>query len=306
MPVYNRADYIMETIESVRSQTWQNWELLIIDDGSDDPTAEVVAGVKDERISFYKAGRIGINGRIKNIGLEKARGELIAFIDSDDLWSPGKIEKQVLALQQFPEAGFSLTGGYNFRKKQVVSTNKFTGNEIAGNELVEFFYKQSSGIRYANAFLSFFKSEVAAFTQALLFRKDCLTVTGYFNETKPFADPEFILELARNFKLVILYEPLLYRRLHNDNHSSSNWITAYEQSIQLIESYYHKKMLPLSVARHALFRLHINFGEDCLMNNEKKRAMDSFLKAWRKNPLNIVAYRKMGKVMLYSLGLRKT
>jgi hypothetical protein len=183
--------------------------------------------------------------------------------------------------------------------------NELVENELVENELVEFFYKQSSGIRYDNGFLSFFKSEVAAFTQALLFRKDCLTVTGYFNETKPFADPEFILELARNFKLVILYEPLLYRRLHNDNHSSSNWITAYEQSIQLIESYYHKKMLPLSVARHALFRLHINFGEDCLLHNEKGKAINSFLKAWRKNPFSDVGYRKIGKVGLRYLGLKK-
>ena len=64
-----RCKYIGETIESVRSQTWQNWELIIVDDGSDDNTCEIITGIKDERIHLYKAGRIGINGRIKNIGL---------------------------------------------------------------------------------------------------------------------------------------------------------------------------------------------------------------------------------------------
>ena len=55
----------------------------------------------------------------RRIALRKVSGELIAFIDHDDLWAPGKLEKQVTALQQYPEAGFSLTGGYNFQKKGV-------------------------------------------------------------------------------------------------------------------------------------------------------------------------------------------
>ena len=115
MPTYNRANYIGETIESVRNQTYDNWELIIVDDGSEDNTGEIISRVKDERIRFYKAGRIAINGKIKNIGIEKANGELIAFIDSDDLWAETKLEKQVAALQEYPEAGFSLTGGFNFR-----------------------------------------------------------------------------------------------------------------------------------------------------------------------------------------------
>ena len=99
-----------------RMQTYKNWELIIIDDGSDDDTEEVISQLNDERIQFYKAGRIGINGKIKNTGIEKANGELIAFIDSDDLWAETKLEKQVSALQQYPEAAFSLTGGFNFKK----------------------------------------------------------------------------------------------------------------------------------------------------------------------------------------------
>src|SRR5690349_3390116 len=99
LPTYNRAALIGETIASVRLQTYTTWELIIIDDGSDDHTEEVVAAIGDHRIRFYKAGRIGIGGAVKNIGLEKATGELIAFIDSDDLWAPTKLEKQVNALQ---------------------------------------------------------------------------------------------------------------------------------------------------------------------------------------------------------------
>src|SRR6059058_3320007 len=95
MPTYNRAAYIGETIRSILTQTYQNWELIIIDDGSEDNTEDLVKRIGDERINFYKAGRIAVNGKIKNMGLEKAKGELIAFIDSDDLWAETKLEKQV-------------------------------------------------------------------------------------------------------------------------------------------------------------------------------------------------------------------
>src|SRR5687767_2668980 len=108
MPTYNRAEFILETVESIRGQSYSNWELIIVDDGSEDNSEAIIAALKDEKIRFYKAGRTGLVGKIKNMGLEKATGELIAFMDSDDLWEKTKLEKQLAALDQYPEAGFSL------------------------------------------------------------------------------------------------------------------------------------------------------------------------------------------------------
>src|SRR6187455_1552490 len=189
LPTYNRAGLIMETIESIRHQTYSNWELIIVDDGSDDGTEKIIAQIKDNKIQFYKAGRIGIAGKIKNIGIEMSNGELIAFIDSDDLWAKTKLEKQVAALQQHPEAGFSLTGGYNFRET---------------NKPLEYFYEQKEGIRYGNVFIAFFKSEVSAAVPSLILRKECLQTTGLFKQSKSFSDVEFLLTLARNFRAIIL------------------------------------------------------------------------------------------------------
>src|SRR6185295_9653685 len=204
MPTYNRATFIGETIRSILNQTYENWELIIVDDGSDDGTEEVILQLRDQRIHFYKAGRIAINGKIKNIGLEKVSGELIAFIDSDDLWAETKLEKQVAALQEYPEAWFSLTGGFNFRTV---------------NQPVDFFYKQREGLRYGDIFVSIFRSEISTTTPSLILRRQCLGIIGGFDETKPFSDIDFILKLASHFKAVILYEPLLYRRLHGANDS---------------------------------------------------------------------------------------
>ena len=283
MPTYNRANYIGETIESIRKQTYENWELIIVDDGSEDNTGEVISRIKDERIQFHKAGRIAINGKVKNIGIEKARGELIAFIDSDDLWAETKLEKQVAAMQEYPEAAFSLTGGFNFR-------------DI--NQPIDFFYRQKEGLRYGDILTAIFKSEISTTTPSLIIRRECLA-TGGFDETKPFSDIDFIARLASRFKAVILYEPLLYRRLHNANDSGANWIKGYEQGVSLIRMY--RKRLPVSVVRGALFKLYINFGEDCLLHRERKKAAKYFYYAWKNRPLSIIPFKKTAKGVLQSL-----
>jgi glycosyltransferase involved in cell wall biosynthesis len=286
MPTYNRAAYIIETIKSIQDQTYSNWELIIIDDGSEDNTEELIAQIKDERVLFYKAGRIGVIGKTKNIGLAKANGGFIAFMDSDDLWAPTKLEKQMAALDQYPEAGFSLTAGYNFIKQ---------------NEPLEYFYKQTEGLKCENILIPFFKSEVAALMPTLLLRKKCLNTAGRFIEKGSFSDIEFMLSLAIHFKAVVLYEPLLYRRLHNANHSSNNWETGYFGKMELINSYKKRELLPAEIAHDALFRLYINYGEKCLLYKKHGKAINKFLKAWLNKPFSIVPLKKTAKAIVYYL-----
>ena len=281
LPTYNRAEFIVETIESILKQTYPYWELLVIDDGSEDNTETLVLQINDERIHFYKAGRIAINSKIKNIGLKKCTGELIAFIDSDDLWAATKLEKQVAALQQYPEAGFSLTGGYNFEKP---------------GEPVDYFYKQRKGIQFGNVFTSFFQSELSATVPSLMLRKESIESAGFFNQSITFADVEFILNLSRHFKAVILFEPLLYRRLHNANDSNANWEIGYNEGIRLIRLF--KKELPSTVFRDAFFRLYMNFGEDCLLHKKRKKALLNFFNGWKNKPASIVPLKKIGKAIL--------
>jgi len=279
MPTYNRAAYILETIESIRDQTHQNWELIIIDDGSNDNTVEIVEELKDDRIHIYKAGRIGLISQVRKIGIEKATAGFIALADSDDLWGVTKLAEQVLALQQYPEAGFCLTGGYNFQVKGVP---------------IDFFYTQTAGINYGNLFISFFKSQLSGYSQALLFRTECMDISP-FKETD--SDVDFITRLARNFNGVILYKPLLFRRIHDTNFSQSNWRRSYYKGINVI--YSNRQYVPATIVRDALFNLYVNFGEDCILNKEPKNAMVNFLKAWTYKLLSITPLKKTGKVLLH-------
>lgn len=281
IPTYNRSGLLPATIASIREQTYFNWELIIVDDGSDDNTEDVMAEIKDERIRLIKAGRIGIGGKIKNMGLHHARGEFIAFNDSDDLWDRTKLEKQVSALEEFHEAGFCLTGGYNFRKF---------------GEPLEYFYKRKDGVRVDNLFTSIFKSEVAVFVQALMIRRSCLQIVSHFKEEKSFSDFDYIVALSRNFKGLILYEPLVFRRLHDENYITNTWEKSYAEGISLIRE--NKDLLPKDVYTNALFRLYINFGESCLRSKNKTKALHNFLKAWKFKPLSIVPLKKTGKAIL--------
>jgi glycosyltransferase involved in cell wall biosynthesis len=282
MPTYNRAGFIHESIDSIRRQTYANWDLIIVDDGSEDETEQIVSRFNDERINFLKAGRVGINGKVKNIGLKQAKGDLFAFIDSDDLWAETKLEKQVKALQEFGDAGFSFTGGFNFKKI---------------DEPIDFFYKVKDGFRYGNILVPIFKSEISTTTPSLMIRRHCLQVVGGFDETKPFSDVNFFLRLASHFNAVILYEPLLYRRLHDNNDSGNNWVLGYDQGISMIREYETK--LPRRVARNALFKLYVNFGEDYLTRKKTGQAIKKFFLAWTSNPLSVVPFKKSAKAVLH-------
>ena len=101
MPSYNTGRFIAESIESVLAQSYTNWELLIVDDASTDNTDEVVADVKkrhcerSEAIHYFKNGCNRGAAYSRNLALREAKGEWIAFLDSDDLWLPEKLEKQL-------------------------------------------------------------------------------------------------------------------------------------------------------------------------------------------------------------------
>lgn len=101
-PTYNCGKYIAETIESVLAQTYQNWEMIIVDDCSTDNTKEIVDKYiqKDNRIQYFCLDKNSGAAVARNTALQKAKGEWIAFLDSDDLWLPSKLEEQIKFMEE--------------------------------------------------------------------------------------------------------------------------------------------------------------------------------------------------------------
>ena len=95
IPVYNREKTVKKAIDSVLAQTWKDMEIIVIDDGSTDKSAEVIKSIKDARIKYIYQKNAGACAA-RNHGLDLATGDIIAFHDSDDVWHKDKLEKQLL------------------------------------------------------------------------------------------------------------------------------------------------------------------------------------------------------------------
>lgn len=105
MAAKNYARFLPTAVESVFAQTFRDWELLVIDDGSSDDTPEVVRPfLPDRRVRYLRSDRLG-QPRAKNLGIRLGRGEFVAFLDADDAWEPTKLEKQLAVFAANPEAG---------------------------------------------------------------------------------------------------------------------------------------------------------------------------------------------------------
>lgn len=106
IPCHNSQEYIAVAIESVRSQTYQNWELLVVDDCSVDDTAMIVDTFvkKDKRIKYFKTNEPSGSPAVpRNMGVQQAKGRYIAFLDSDDAWMPSKLEQQLRMFREYKD-----------------------------------------------------------------------------------------------------------------------------------------------------------------------------------------------------------
>ena len=100
-PTFNAQKYIRATIESVQNQSYQNWEMILVDDASTDQTVSIIKefAANDNRIKLTELSKNSGNGFARNVALEKATGKYIAYLDADDLWFPMKLEKQIAFLK---------------------------------------------------------------------------------------------------------------------------------------------------------------------------------------------------------------
>lgn len=99
IPTYNRAEDLQRALQSVREQTYTNWEVIVVDNYSTDNTDDIIGMLEDPRIFLYKIRNNGVIAASRNLGIQKASGELIALLDSDDWWEKEKLEKSVAAIQ---------------------------------------------------------------------------------------------------------------------------------------------------------------------------------------------------------------
>jgi glycosyltransferase involved in cell wall biosynthesis len=124
IPTYNCGKFIKASVESVLNQSFTNFELLVIDDGSTDNTHEIIRNIKDSRLIYIKTENNGVSSA-RNKGIEISKGEYIAFLDADDLWEKSKLELQVNALDHNPNIGFVFTDLCHFNENDIIQASLF-------------------------------------------------------------------------------------------------------------------------------------------------------------------------------------
>ena len=116
IPTYNRAACLKLALASVLNQTYQNFEIIVVDDASTDGTADVVRGFADARITYVRhdvnRGKVGAGAAARNSGIARAQGTYIAFLDDDDEWLPEKLARQVAVLDRGPRSVGAIYTGF--------------------------------------------------------------------------------------------------------------------------------------------------------------------------------------------------
>jgi glycosyltransferase involved in cell wall biosynthesis len=195
IPAYNTEHTIIETITSVQRQTFSDFEIIVINDGSTDGTLEVIKTIKEPRLKVFSYENCGVSSA-RNHGISQAKGEFIAFLDADDLWTPDKLELQLAALQKKPEIGVAYSWIYNMGEKgeffQVGHQVFFEGNVLAELLISNFLANGSNP----------------------LIRKQAIESVGKFDSTLTYGeDWEFYLRLAVHWSFVVVPKPqILYRQ----------------------------------------------------------------------------------------------
>lgn len=213
IPTYNRAGSIIKAVESVLNQTYQNIEIIVVDDNSSDNTEELIKLLSSKKIKYIKNEiNLGPSGA-RNKGIQHAKGNYIAFQDSDDEWLPGKLEKQLLLFQK-EDYGLVycayryLKGSLNYK----YPSEKYSLEELEGN-----------------IFESMFEMNKIS-TQTMIIKKEVLEQVGGFEENlRCLEDWELALRICYRYKVGFVNEMLVnvYYSINSVNYNYRNALDAY-------------------------------------------------------------------------------
>ncbi len=266
IPTFNRVDLLKLTVKSVREQTFQDSEIIVVNDGSSDGTAEWLATQEDIR-SFDRTNS-GIAAS-RNFGAQAARGQWFAFLDHDDLWAPDKLQLQVDFISKNPH--IAMIGAKHVRLGR--KTKNRGGRTLVG----DLFLKEYS--------------ESLLHTSSVMIRRDIFAHVGGFPTVYRFADEfDVWLKITKGFPTAYIDQPLVYIRFYDAN-TSHNRIGVRSDTLDILTKHYDPERIPESVYRRVMSDHDISFGRAYVQIGDTPRAVEWFRKSVAKTPLRFRSWR---------------
>lgn len=282
MPTYNSSAHVEAALRSILQQTYPDYEIIVVDDGSDDNTLDIVRAVAPGARVFKQPH--GGAAAARNRGIRESNGEFVAFQDSDDLWHPTKLEKQIAAMDSVPSVGMVMCG-----HKALTSDGERTSWSGANKSklLVE-------GDSVLNIFLN---SGVA--TPSVVVRRAVLDEVGLFEEQLQVGEDENLwLRIAYKFPIESVDEILITVRVHDRSLTGSRQDLAacVEEHLKLLqEKYTGIRERIAAVVPTRMSGIHFGAGEVQFAQGEYERADASFAEGlkWRPGRIKYIAYRAL-------------
>jgi glycosyltransferase involved in cell wall biosynthesis len=245
IPAYNALKFLPQTIASVIAQTFQDFELLLIDDGSSDGTADWVAqynqgieeksGSPEHKIRFFQQHRGGVSAA-RNLGIQNAQGEFVAFLDADDLWVPSKLAQQVNYLSQHPRVGL-VHGAIALMDETGRLTGRVLSSKPAGSSLPRLL------------------TQNAVACQTVMIRRSCFEQSGGFDsQADTVEDWDLWIRVARFYPIVAMNEVLAhYRQVESSlSRSHERMVPTYHYVIEKSYEFCQDELTRLGVSDRRL------------------------------------------------------
>jgi glycosyltransferase involved in cell wall biosynthesis len=282
---HNQGAFLAEAVASVRAQTFADWELLIVDDGSTDDTAAVAGRFRDDGRIRYLPGPHAERAAARNRGIAASTGDLVAFLDADDLWRPEKLARQVAALAAAPDAGACYT-----------ATRFVDGG---GRPLP---IRKPAHATAGRLFPAFARGNFVILA-SMVVRRSCLAALGGFDATLPVygcEDWDLWLRLARRWPIAALDEELTLYRRHATN---TRWQDVLASGLAVIDRLYADPAVAGEAGlSHAAARArHLWYHAAAVAAAERSAALPLVGRALREDPRTLLSRPAAGA--LAALGL---
>jgi glycosyltransferase involved in cell wall biosynthesis len=269
MPTYNRAGLILETIQSVVRQSYLNWELIIVDDGSDDETESVIKLVASDKIKYHRIPHSGLLGKVRNVGIEKSSGQYIAFLDSDDLWRKDKLEFQLSLFNKYLNCKFCFSNGDQFG---TTATLPVEATELVIGKLFE---------------SMLFSNQFPLYMPSLIVKKEIFQSTDKLSEKyRSGADIDFFYRLAFNYEGIYTNEKLINIRKENGSNSDNFSELSYLELLDMYDQLFNKAMITETQLKKLKSDTYYRLARHQQINGKAKHAFKNFLRYSALRPLD--------------------